>query len=281
MSAKSNIKAKEKLGIIAGSGALFPLIWNESLNQEYQPVVVSFNSLEQQLDNGQIIPHLQTTLGKIGEILNFFSLHGVKRLIFAGRIQRPSFTTLSFDAVGLKWIQKLGIKTFGGDDVLLKGITELLEHEGFQIISPRDFLPNLVLKPGIYAMALPSEADEKDIIRGQDVLSALSSADVGQACIVQEGLVLGVEAIEGTQKLIERCKDLKPHAKGGVLIKLAKENQSTLVDLPTIGPDTIEAMHMCELNGVAISANTTQVLNFKRVIELCNKYKIFLKVVKG
>lgn len=281
MSTKSNIKAKEKLGIIAGSGALLPLVWNEALHQGYQPIVISFNNLEQQLDNGQAVPHLQTTLGKIGEILNFFSHHKVKRLIFAGRIQRPSFTTLSFDTVGLKWIQKLGIKTFGGDDVLLKGITELLEHEGFQIISPRDFLPNLVLKPGIYAMALPNEADENDIARGQDVLSAFSSADVGQACIVQEGLVLGVEAIEGTQKLIERCKNLKLHEKGGVLIKLAKKNQSTLVDLPTIGPDTIEAMHKCELNGVAISANTTQVLNFTRVVELCNKYKVFFKAVES
>lgn len=280
MPAKSSIKPNQKLGIIAGSGALFSLIWNEALNKQYQPVVVSFNDQTLQL-NESTTPHLQTALGKIGEILKFLNNHNVKHLIFAGRIQRPSFSALSFDAVGLKWMQKLGMKTFGGDDTLLKGITELLEKEGLQIISPRDFLPSLVLKPGIYTANLPSKEDETDIARGQEVLNALSSADVGQACVIKEGLILGIEAIEGTQKLIERCKDLKHHTRGGVLIKLSKRNQSTLVDLPTIGPDTIEAMHKCELNGVAISANTTQVLEFDRVIKLCNQYKIFLKVIES
>ena len=121
---------------------------------------------------------------------------------------------------------------------------------------------------------------ENDIIRGQLVLSTLSNADVGQACIAQEGLILGVEAIEGTQYLIERCVNLKRHPNGGVLVKIAKQNQSTLVDLPTIGTDTIIAMHKCKLNGIAISADTTQVLDFNNVIELCNKYNLFLKVVK-
>lgn len=275
MSTKICIAPGERLGIIAGSGTLFSMVWEEALSQKLQPAVVVFNDSTHQFKD---VPYLQTTLGKIGEILNFFKTHGIKRLIFAGRIARPSFTSLSFDSTGLKWMQKLGMKTFGGDDTLLKGITELLEHEGFQIISPREFLPNLVLKPGVYTNTQPSEGNEKDIVRGQVVLSALSDADVGQACIVQEGVVLGVEAIEGTQNLIVRCVKFKPQLKGGVLVKMAKQNQSALVDLPTIGKSTIEAMHTCGLNGVAISANTTQVLDFNRVVELCNKYNMFLKV---
>jgi UDP-2,3-diacylglucosamine hydrolase len=276
MPTQSSITSKP-LGIIAGSGALFSLVLNQALNQQLQPIVVSFK--DNPLDNIEG-HHLQTTLGKIGEILRFFQQHNVKRLIFAGRITRPSFTSLSFDTVGLKWMQKLSTKAFGGDDTLLKGITELLAKEGFQIISPREFLPNLVLKPGVYTNTQPNSVDENDIIRGQLVLSTLSNADVGQACVAQEGLILGVEAIEGTQYLIERCVNLKRHPKGGVLIKLSKQNQSTLVDLPTIGTETIEAMHKCKLNGIAISADTTQVLDFNNVIELCNVYNIFLKVVK-
>ena len=277
MPTKSCLAPGEGLGIIAGSGALFSMVWEEALSQKLQPAVVVFNDLTHQFKD---VPHLQTTLGKIGEILNFFKSHGVKHLIFAGRIARPSFTSLSFDSTGLRWMQKLGIKTFGGDDTLLKGITELLISEGFQIISPREFLPNLVLKPGVYTNAQPSDLDDKDIARGLAVLSALSDADVGQACIVQEGVVLGVEAIEGTQNLIVRCASLKRHPRGGALIKIAKQNQSTLVDLPTIGTSTIEAMHKCGLSGVAISANTTQVLDFNQVIELCDRYDMFLKVVK-
>lgn len=276
MPTKSSLIPGEKLGIIAGSGALFSMVWEHALNQKLKPIVVAFNNSPHQLND---IPYLQTTLGKIGEILNFLKSHGIKHLIFAGSIARPSFSSLSFDSTGLRWMQKLGTKTFGGDDTLLKGITELLEGEGFQIISPREFLPNLVLKSGIYTNAQPSDLDEKDIIRGKAVLGALSAADVGQACIVQEGIVLGIEAIEGTQNLIERSTSLKRHPKGGVLVKIAKQNQSTLVDLPTIGTKTVEAMHKCGLNGLAISADTTQILNFNQVIKLCNEHDIFLKVV--
>lgn len=269
----------ESLGIIAGSGVLFSLVCNEALRQQLRPVIVSFKNIDYQFDKSKI-PHLQTTLGKIGEILNFLKAHEVKRLIFAGGITRPSLASLSFDSVGIRWMQKLSLKAFGGDDTLLKGITELLTQEGFKTISPRDFLPNIVLKPGVYTSTQPSNDDEKDIMRGQIVLDALSAADVGQACIVQEGLVLGIEAAEGTQNLINRCIELKPNKKGGILIKIAKKNQSTLIDLPTIGTDTIEAVYKSGLNGIAISANTTQVLEFNKVVDLCNSYNIFLKVVK-
>lgn len=277
MSAKSHLKDAEPIGIIAGSGTLFSLVLKEAVEKNYKPIVVSFCEMSGLLDT----PYLHTSLGKIGEILRFLAAHKIKKLIFAGRIQRPSLKSLSFDGVGLKWMQKLGMKAFGGDDTLLKEITRLLVEEGFEIISPKDFLPNLVLSPGVYTKSLPTLEDEADIERGVGVLNALSDADVGQACIVQEGLVLGVEAIEGTQGLIKRCQELKRHTTGGVLVKLAKKGQSTLLDLPTIGSDTVKAAYESKLRGLAISARTTQVLDFHHVITLCDTYKIFLKVIEG
>lgn len=262
------------IGIIAGSGALFDEVLEQAITKNLQPIIVSFSDSPASLP----FPTLQTTLGKIGEILIFFKKHNVHQIIFAGKVPRPSFSTLGFDATGVKWMQKLGLKAFGGDDALLKGITQLLHVEGFEIISPKDFLPNLVLRPGIYTENQPSKIDITDITRGVDVLKSLSDADVGQACIVHEGLVLGVEAIEGTQNLIERCSSLKRAPKGGVLIKIAKQNQTTLADLPTIGIETIEAIYACHLNGIAISAHTTQVLDFETVINLCNQYNLFFKV---
>ncbi len=267
----------EPIGIIAGSGSLFSLVLNEAIAQQLQPIIVSFGG-DQNLPS---TPYLQTSLGKIGEILAFLKSHKVRRLIFAGLVPRPSLTSLGFDATGIKWMQKLGIKAFGGDDALLKGITELLVLEGFQIISPKDFLPTLVLKPGVYTTAQPSDLDGRDIARGLDILKTLAGADVGQACIVHEGLVLGVEAIEGTQNLIMRCLQLKRTQQGGVLVKMLKQNQTTLVDLPTIGINTIVALDNCRLNGIVISANTTQVLDLPQVIALCNRHNLFLKVVEA
>lgn len=270
------IPPQSSIGVIAGSGHLFSLVIEESITKQLKPFIVSFDNTTPFPD----ITCLCTSIGKIGEILDFLKRNNVKFLIFAGKIQRPSLTTLGFDATGIKWMQKLGIKAFAGDDALLKGITELLQEEGFQIIGPRDFLPSLVLKPGIYTETIPNEVDEKDIERGKLTLDVLSKADVGQACVVHEGIVLGVEAIEGTQSLIERCVNLKRVSNGGVMIKMAKRNQSTLIDLPTIGTDTIESVKNCNLNGIAISAHTTQVLNFQQVINLCNQHKIFLKVIE-
>lgn len=271
-----HIPPHSSIGIIAGSGNLFSLVLEEAIAKQLHPVIVSFNESLPPPNSA----YLQTSIGKIGEILEFLKKNNVESLIFAGKIQRPSLTSLGFDATGIKWMQKLGMKAFAGDDALLKGITELLAEEGFQIISPRNFLPNLVLKPGVYTETQPNEIDETDIERGRVVLDNLSSADVGQACIVHEGIVLGIEAIEGTKNLVERCANFKRTPVGGVLVKAAKKNQSTLVDLPTIGTETITSIQNCKLNGVAISAHTTQVLNFKQVINLCNQHKLFLKVIE-
>lgn len=273
-----HIPKHSRFGIIAGTGALPALIIQESLKRELQPVVLCFKNNPTQLDLSDI-PYLETTLGKIGQILEFLKSKKVEYLIFAGSVPRPSLSTLSFDSTGVKWMQKLGLKAFGGDDSLLTGICELLTQEGFKIIGTKDYLPNLVLKEGLYTYAKPSDQDLLDIKRSHEILELLSSADIGQSCIVQEGIVLGIEAIEGTAELMNRCVSFKRNSKGGTLVKLAKKGQSELVDLPTIGVNTIKLLHNGNYAGIAISANTTQVLQFEEVIKLCNEYKLFLQVI--
>lgn len=267
-----------KIGIIAGKGALPSLVMQEALKNKLQPVIVCFKD-NPTLLNLSDMPFLETTLGKIGEILEFFKSQKVEHLIFAGSVPRPSLSTLSFDATGIKWMQRIGLKAFGGDDALLRGICELLEQSGFKLISTKDFLPNLVLKQGIYTNTQPCPQDILDAKRGAEILNLLSSADVGQACIIQEGIVLGIEAIEGTAELINRCVSLKRNNKGAVLIKFAKNAQSELVDLPTIGLETIQLLHNGNYAGLVISANTTQVMQFEEVIKACNEYKLFLQVM--
>ena len=107
MPAKSRLETSQPIGIIAGSGALFSMVWNQVLALGLQPVVITFKGAGHPFHDDHT-PCLHTTLGKIGEILNFLKSHGVKQLIFAGRIARPTFSSLSFDTVGLRWMQKLG-----------------------------------------------------------------------------------------------------------------------------------------------------------------------------
>lgn len=267
-----------KIGIIAGKGFLPQLVIKEAIKQELKPVVICFKDNPTQLDLSST-PFLETTLGKIGQILEFLKNAQVEHLIFAGSVPRPSLNTLSFDASGIKWMQRIGLKAFGGDDALLKSICELLEQEGFKIISAKDFLPSLVLKEGIYTKTQPKAQDIADAKRGLEILNLLSCADIGQSCIVQEGIVLGIEAIEGTAELIKRCAELKRNSNGAVLVKAVKNNQSELVDLPTIGLETIQSLHQGNYAGLVISAGTTQVIQFEEVIKACNEYNLFLQAI--
>jgi hypothetical protein len=113
------------------------------------------------------------------------------------------------------------------------------------------------------------------------VLAALGAADVGQAVVVQQGMVLGVEAIEGTDALIERCAGLRRDGPGGVLVKLAKPGQETRADLPTIGPDTVRRAAAAGLRGIAVGADAAIVIEREALVRLADEAGLFVIAVKA
>ncbi len=217
-------------------------------------------------------------LGHIGKIISHFKQKNVTCVLFAGCIARPGLKDLDTDAKGKAWLVKLGLSIFKGDDGLLVSITQLLEEEGFKVIAADDILDNLHLTKGIHTSIQPSKEDQLDIQKGIDILHATSHLDIGQAVVIESGLVLGLEAIEGTEKLIQRISALKRSPlKAGVLIKMAKQHQSKKIDLPTIGPDTVQQCINANLKGIAIEYQYTQVLNQTKVIHLANKKGLFIQ----
>ncbi|MBR1479952.1 MAG: LpxI family protein, partial [Alphaproteobacteria bacterium] len=168
-------------------------------------------------------------------------------------------------------------RAFLGDNALLKGIKELLRAEGLNVISPQSILGTLLTPAGVLTTARPSEIDLRDIARGVFVLNTLSRADVGQAVVVQEGVVLGIEAAEGTKRLIERCADLKvSDARGGVLVKTAKLKQELSIDLPTIGKHTVSEAEHSGLSGIAIGAGASQIIDCDETTALANEKGLFI-----
>ena len=163
-----------------------------------------------------------------------------------------------------------------GDDALLKGIKELLAKENIEVLSPQSILKSLLTPAGILTENKPNKRDMEDIARGVFVLNTLSKADIGQAVIVQDGVVLGIEAIEGTKQLITRCKTLKLAKFGGVLVKMAKHGQDMSIDLPTIGDQTIIECVNSGLCGIALSAKTSQIIDYNKTINIANKYGLFI-----
>ena len=124
----------------------------------------------------------------------------------------------------------------------------------------------------------PDAVASRDIARGIEVLDAVSAADVGQAVVVQDGIVLGVEAAEGTDALLSRCGRLKREGPGGVLVKKRKTGQETRVDLPTIGPETIRGAAAAGLRGVAIEADGVLILDRDETVRLAEEAGLFVHV---
>lgn len=267
---KLNNTSKRIVSVVAGGGDLPFRIIEKLKELEIDFFVVS-------IDGFGSSEYPQFKLGEIGKILDYIKSQNATDILFCGNVKRPSMFSLKLDSVGKKWLKHLGVKAFFGDDALLKGIRLLLSKEGLSVISPQSILGTLLTPAGILTNSQPTEVDLKDIARGIFVLNTLSKTDVGQAVIVQEGIVLGIEAAEGTKQLIERCSDLKlSEKKGGVLIKTSKLNQDQAIDLPTIGKNTILEAEQSKLSGIALGASISQIIDFDETIKLANEKNIFI-----
>ena len=266
---RSSIQHKV-IAVIAGSGELPHRIISKLHELQAQFIVVSiagFGSPD----------YPQFELGEIGRILEHIKTRAVTDVVFCGAITRPSIFSLKLDEIGKKWLRKLGIRAFLGDDALLKGIRMLLSNEGLHILKPQEILTTLLTPDGILTNTKPSDADIKDIARGIFVLQMMAKADIGQALVVQEGVVLAIEAKEGTAEMLKRVGSLKlTTTKGGVMVKTAKVNQDEAIDFPTIGPQTIIEATIANISGIALGARKTQIIDFTETINLANKNGIFV-----
>ena len=262
------------LGLLAGGGELPAKIIAHCQQKNIPSFVIAFpGQTDPALVNGH--PHEWIPLGSVGQTLACLKARGVTHIVMAGAMHRPSWSEIKLDWTGTRWLAKMGAKALG-DDGLLSGLASLLKAEGFEMISAPDILDDLLASEGVMGLHQPDEADWQDIGRGIEILRSLGAADVGQAVVVQQGLVLGVEAIEGTQALLVRCGTLRREGRGGTLVKMAKPQQSRIADLPTIGESTIHQAQAIGLRGIAIEAGATQILDRDNVLKAANAAGLYL-----
>ncbi|MCE3230131.1 MAG: hypothetical protein K0R52_59 [Alphaproteobacteria bacterium] len=269
-------------GLFAGCGELPRKIMDHCHAQGQPLFLIAFDGQTDpelaNLENKQ--GHIWTHFGAVGNILCYLKANNVTHIVMAGTMRRPSWSEIKLDGKGTRWLAKLSLAkmglTAGGDDGLLSGLVSLLKEEGFDVISPADILEDLRAPEGVMGLHHPEEADWQDILRGREVVRLLGESDVGQAVVVQEGLVLGVEAIEGTEGLLARCGSLRRKGRGGVLVKMAKPHQSQAVDLPTIGVATVHQAKAAGLRGIAVEARSTQILDQKAVVQAADEVGLYL-----
>jgi len=202
-------------------------------------------------------PHTVLRMGAAGAILAALHGQGCRDLVLIGRVRRPSLVALRPDTEGARLLARVGRAAFAGDDGLLAAVIRVLGEEGFRVLGAQEVLEAALGPVGLLSRVAPDGPARADIARAIAVARALGAADVGQGCVVQQGLVLAVEAIEGTDAMLARAAGLARPGPGGVLVKLAKPGQDRRADLPTIGPDTLRAAAAAGLRGIAFEAGGT------------------------
>jgi len=221
-------------------------------------------------------PHAVIRMTAAGRILAALRAHGCEDLVLIGPVRRPSLVGLRPDAESARILARIGIAVFAGDDGLLGAVIRVLADEGFRVIGAQDVLQEVLAPAGVLTCARPDDLARTDIRRGVAVVRALGAADVGQGCVVQHGIVLALEAAEGTDAMLARCAALARPGPGGVLVKLPKPGQERRADLPAIGPETVRGVAAAGLRGVAFEAGGTILAERKATIAAADAAGLFL-----
>lgn len=270
----------EKLGLIAGGGAL-PLEVAQDCAGVGRPVFVV--RLKGFADPALAeFPGEEVGLAELGKCFKLLKRERCKAVCFAGQVSRPDFKALKPDLRGLAALPGAMAAARKGDDALLRFLVSEFEREGFAVEGAHEVSAGLTLPAGPLGRVRPSEAHQADIGRALEVAREIGRLDIGQGAVVVRGLVLAVEAQEGTDAMLRRCAELpsairgRPEAPCGVLAKAPKPIQERRVDLPTIGVATVQRAAKAGLAGIVGEAGSLIVLDREAVIAAADELGLFV-----
>ncbi|GAB5388555.1 MAG: UDP-2,3-diacylglucosamine diphosphatase LpxI [Alphaproteobacteria bacterium] len=262
--------------MISGDGRL-PVMLVEASRERGDPVhVVQLKGHGDPARFGPDVDVAEIRLGAARKILKQVEAHGSDRLVMAGHVRRPSLSEIRPDTLGLKLMGRIAGKALG-DDGLLRIVETFIEEMGFKLIGPDEVLSSLLAPEGVITDQQPDEVAETDITRGIEVVTALGQVDVGQGAVIQQGIAIAVEAIEGTDAMLTRAATLQREGPGGVLVKLSKPGQTRRLDLPTIGPDTVKVAAKAGLRGIAVEAGNALIVDRAEMVRLADEKGVFIK----
>ncbi len=266
-----------RIGIVAGGGSL-PLAVAEAAEKNGRsPFIIGLSG---NASAGiERFPHTYAGLGQVGFVVRTLRREGCQRIVFVGSIRRPNLFQLKTDFGFFRHLPQLLRLFRGGDDTVLRGVARFFEGLGFEVVAAHEVAPGLLAPPGAFSVAAP-DADALDDIRlGFRVARSLGAFDIGQAAVVARQYVLAVEAAEGTDAMLRRCRDLNTwgfKARKGVLVKAPKPGQDLRLDLPAIGPRTVELASEAGLAGIAVAAGGVLLAEQQELVEKADRHGLFL-----
>jgi DUF1009 family protein len=265
------------LGIVAGGGTL-PVAVAEAASAAGRPIhVLAFHGLAE----ADLLHHPHTVIrwGEVGKIFDTLKRRGCRDVVLVGSLRRPKISAIRPDLglfVNLPAIVRL---MRGGDDSVLSRVIRLFEHKGFRVVGAHEIAPHLVAPRGVLTKCEPGPGDFADIRLGFRVVHALGALDVGQAAAVSRGYVLAVEAAEGTDEMLRRCRSLHQwglRGASGVLVKCPKPGQELRVDMPAIGPNTVTLAAEAGLRGIAVAAGQVLLAEPQKLVDAADARGLFI-----
>ena len=262
------------IAIFAGNGNFPKEIIKSLISQNKKYILIN-------LSDKNYKNSFKVNLGKFGQIIKILKNHKVKEVIFAGKINRPSFRSLRFDMTSLRFIPRLRYAFKKGDGSLLNFASQVFKHYNIKVVASHKYCKHLLLD-GLATIKKPSYVDLQDFKKASLILGSLSKFDNAQAIILDNGYILSIEAAEGTDLMLKRTKSLKKklnNKRSGVLVKIPKKSQSLNYDLPAIGINTVKLCIKANLNGIFLKKNKNVFLNMEESIKLANKYNFFFSAI--
>lgn len=267
-----------RLGLIAGGGEAPVNVADAAVAEGMEVVVLAFEGVT---DPALLerFPHRFIRFDKVGGTLDALKKHGCDSVCMVGKVARPDFGKLRPDMAGIGLLPKVVAAAGKGDDALLQVLVDFFQKKGFTVLGAHEIAGDVLADEGPLGKVAPSEADRADIEKGMTVVDTLGALDVGQGAVVQAGLVLAVEAAEGTDRMLERCVGLV-EGSGGVLVKLTKPGQDHRIDLPTIGVATVERAVTAGLNGIAVEAGAAMIIDRAATLARADAEGLFIVGVR-
>jgi DUF1009 family protein len=269
--------AKSRLGIIAGGGALPLAVAEVAREAGYDPFILGLSGNAPA--DIEKFPHAYAHIGQVGRLLRILRREGCTHLVFVGSLRRPNLWRIKIDAGFFRSLPELLRLFKGGDDSVLRGVARFFEGRGFEVLAAHQVAPRLLAPHGVFSALAPTAEALEDIELGLRVARALGSFDIGQAAAVARKYVLAVEAAEGTDAMLRRCRDLNTGTgatRRGALVKVPKPGQDLRLDLPAIGPLTVQLAADAGLAGIAVEAGAVLLADQEELVEKADKLGLFL-----
>lgn len=268
------------LGIIAGSGNLSVRVAQSARQQGRDVYVIRIKGFEEsELDD---FPGEVVGIGQVAKQIKLLKSAKCTEIVFAGIIRRPDFHNIKLDLGGIKILPEVLKVAKSGDDALMSLIIRVFESEGFRVVGAEQASTGLEMRGGLIAGPRPHADDLADLKKAYRVASIIGEQDIGQGCIVCRGLVLALEAQEGTDAMLDRCVLLPEEIRGtpthrrGVLVKCPKPSQDRRIDLPTIGKTTVIKAEKAGLSGIGVEKNGGLIIDREETLKLAHEKGVFL-----